>query len=218
MVLMKLKEHPAFVVSLDRVASKFAISLLTGLHWDEEIIERKPNIGSINFERLQYTLQNVSELSDLDPLDKSAIEEGIHSWCKKRVVTCFNKLGNLDIEKFEHSDTDTFHIKSRRMIGCLPEDLRKELGVFWTFDFDNWPDPYPLWSVHGREGPVILVTALIPVDRVNWQASLMCLMDWMLGDCEAELRVYKDTPVKLLKGEDLNTGEDIFLPPVNWIT
>lgn len=40
MSVMKLKDHPAFKVDLEEVAGLFTTSLLSGLHWDLEIIKK----------------------------------------------------------------------------------------------------------------------------------------------------------------------------------
>lgn len=212
---MQLKYHPYFKFDVHATAHDFWVSLTTGKHWDTQLVSLLPSVANAGSEHVKYTLdacytQGLTQTEDLDPQSQEALDV-LKVWCDKRAVTCATKLGEIETVDFHY-------IEVQRMIACQPQDLRPNLGIFWTHDLENWPDPYPLWAEGERDQPTLVVTGLIGISDIDWQTSLMSHMCWMLGDCEAEIRVKSGVPVKMVDCSWLHDGSNVTLPRIDWFT
>lgn len=208
--------HPA-VAGMDVAvaARRFHASLTGGAHWDDLMVSLRPETADCGSEHAAYTLDACVEEGlvgddDVDPTSPEGVE-ALRLWCERRAPACAERIAALPVVDG--------HVRAHRMIAVSdPAELRPALGVFWTHDFENWPDPYPLWAEGGRDAPTIVVEALVPVEAVDWQSSLMCLMDWFLGDCEAELRVRPGFPVRIVSAFRLDDDTPVDLPELEWTT
>jgi hypothetical protein len=180
------------------------------------MVSLRPELAGSGSEHAAYTLESCIEEgtddcdNEMDPASPEGVER-LRLWCEERAPLCAERIAALPIVDG--------HVRGHRMIAVSdPAELRPALGVFWTHDFENWPDPYPLWAEEGRDAPTIVVEALVPVEAVDWQSSLMCLMDWFLGDCEAELRVRPGFPVRIVSAFRLDDDSPVDLPEMEWTT
>src|SRR3546814_6346736 len=145
----------------------------------------RPDLKQIGDEHLDYTVDACidHDLAEegVDPRSPEGIA-ALRRWTYFRAKTCSEILVRLPVVDGR--------VRGHRLIACAPEQLRPALGLFWTHNFDDWPDPYAPWSEGGRDAPTIVIEAQIPVEAIDWQTSCMALMDWYSGDCESELRVF----------------------------
>jgi len=206
--------HPADVIDVQDAAVRFWWSLTGGSHWDELMVRMKPELAGSGTEHAGYTMdacidEGLTEEDDLDPQSEEG-REVLRLWCVTRAGRCAEVLRGLDIVDG--------HVRAHRLVGCGPEDLKADLGVFWTHAIDDWPDPYAPWAEGGRDARTMIVEAMIPVEAVDWQVSCMALMDWYCGDSESELRVLPGHAVRLVSCVDLATDEPMVLPDLEWRT
>lgn len=177
--------HPAFAIDLEAASARFHASLFGGDYWDELAVAMRPDLKQIGDEHLDYTFDACidHDLAEegVDPRSPEGIA-ALRRWTDFRAKTCSEILVRLPVVDGR--------VRGHRLIACAPEQLRPALGLFWTHNFDDWPDPYAPWSEGGRDAPTIVIEAQIPVEAIDWQTSCMALMDWYSGDCESELRVF----------------------------
>lgn len=206
--------HPAEAIDVEDAAVRFWWSLTGGSHWDDLMVRLKPELAGSGTEHASYTMDaciddGLTDEEDLDPQSERG-REVLRRWCDARAARCREVLRGLDIVDG--------HVRAHRLIACGPEELRADLGVFWSHAFDEWPDPVAPWAEGGREARTLVVEALIPIEAIDWQVSCMALMDWYCGDSESELRVLPAHPVRFVSCRDLETDEPMIVPDLTWRT
>lgn len=206
------KPHPASAIDTDAAARAFALSLTgKGPHWDTTMTKMHPEMGKSGDECAWYVIDACIDmgLCKEEPEKGSAEEVAILTeWCNQRAPVCKAKMERIVIEDG--------HVTAHRIIDSKPEDLKPALGIFWSHDFDNWPDPSTPWGEKRGTFPTILIEAKVPVEAIDWQTSCTALMDWMVGDCESELRLKPGHPLKDVKAFLLETMDSITIPDRNW--
>ena len=206
------RPHPASSIDTDAAARAFALSLTgKGPHWDSTMTRMHPEMGASGDECAWYVIDACIDMGLCeDEPEKGSPEEAaiLTKWCDQRAPVCKAKMERIVIEDG--------HVTAHRIIDSKPEDLKTALGIFWSHDFDNWPDPSTPWGEKRGTFPTIVIEAKIPVEAIDWQTSCTALMDWMVGDCESELRLEPRHPLKDVKAFLLETMEPIELPDRNW--
>ena len=204
--------HPASAIDTEAAARAFALSLTgKGPHWDTTMTEMHPEMGGSGDECSWYVIDACIDmgLCEEEPQKGSPEEVAVLTkWCDQRAPVCKAKMERIVIEDG--------HVTAHRIIDARPDDLRPALGIFWSHDFDNWPDPSTPWGEKRGTFPTIVIEAKVPVEVIDWQTSCTALMDWMVGDCEAELRLRPGHPLRDVKAFLLETMEPIELPDRNW--
>lgn len=205
-------EHPASSIDEEAAAEVFAASISgEGDHWDKTMIAMHPEMREKGNENAWYVIDRCIEmgLCDEEP-DPGSKEEAniLKKWSEIRAPECKRKLKNLPLE----GD----HIRAFRMIDCNPENIRSQLGVFWSYTLENWDDPVTPWG--DPELPTLLIEALVPLEAVEWQTTCLANMDWMIGDTESELRLKPGYPVKEVKISYLRGVEEITVPDISYTT
>ena len=203
-----MTHHPASTIDAEKAAKAFAASLTgRGPHWDETMAVMHPKMANSGNENAWYVIDNCIDegICESEPEPGSDEEfEILTRWCEKRAQTCKQKMHQVAIENG--------HILAHRIIDSEPENLKASLGIFWSHDFGNWPDPVTPWGKGRGAFPTLLIEALVPVEAVDWQISCTALMDWMVGDCESELRLKPGYPLKEVRGFYLSDRKPIILP------
>jgi len=205
--------HPASVIDTEAAAKVFTLSITgQGSHWDALMCELHPKMASVGDETAWYVIDRCAEMGLCDEDTDPASEEGqkaLEEWSRQRSPVCKALKEAIPI-------TDG-HIKAHRIIISKPDDLNPKLGLFWSHDIDNWPDPATPWGKKDA-GPALLIEAMIPVEAVDWQTSCLAHMCWMVGDTESELRIKPDFPLKEVKAEMLENGNHVKIPDHQWMT
>jgi len=68
------------------------------------------------------------------------------------------------------------------------------LGIYWTWD-KSGADAY--WASRGRGSKKAVIQSSIRSDRVDWVETIARNMDPDLGEMEKEIRLFKNTPIKI---------------------
>lgn len=206
------RPHPASAIDTDAAARAFALSLTgKGPHWDATMIDMHPEMGTSGDEHAWYVIDACIDmgLCYSEPESGSKEEaEILTRWCQQRAPVCKAKMERIVIEDG--------HVLAHRIIDSHPGELRPALGIFWSHDFDNWPDPSTPWGEKRGTFPTLVIEARIPVEAIDWQTSCTALMDWMVGDRESELRLRPGYPLKDVKAFLLSDMEPIKLPDMDY--
>ena len=207
-----MTNHPASTIDVEAAAHTFALSLTgCGPHWDATMIAMHPEMALSATENVWYTIDNCIDIGLCNDAPKTGSEEEIEiltQWCQQRAPACKTKMQNIAIADG--------HVLAHRMIDSNPEDLRTDLGIFWSHDFHNWVDPVTPWGKGRGAFPTLLVEARIPVEAIDWQTSCMALMDWMIGDTESELRLYPGHRLKDVRLSYIVDNKPIAIDEREW--
>lgn len=212
--VIDVTSHPADVIDVGDAALRFWQSLVGGEHWDRLMVSLKPELANSGSELVHYTFdacvdEGLADDPEMDPLSPEG-RDVLRRWCDRRAPTCAAILRRLPVVDG--------HVRAHRLIACDPAHLRPDLGVFWTHNLDDWPDPYALWAEGGRDAATIVVEAMIPMEAVDWQTSCLALMDWYCGDCESELRVRPGYPVRVVGCTRLEDDSPVAIPDIEYRT
>lgn len=217
--------HPAAVIDVQAAADVVATWLIgEGPHWDPFIRDHKPEM-QCPVSTLEYTMEGICdaafhereiEYEDLDPRSDVGRAE-MAAWCLQRAEAAKATLMKLPIVDDG--------VRAHRLIGARPDELRADLGVFWTHSIDETVDIYAMWAEGGREAPSTLcIEAIVPLESIDWTVSCMALMDWFLGDTEQELRLHPGHRVSVQSCMRWNPAEEwladevVVLPELDWRT
>lgn len=206
--------HPASLLDYEEIGDTLAKSL-TGqtTHWDSDMARMHPKMTECSREEAEEILSNCVERGlvreYLEP-DHPRAPKLITQWCGLRIHEVNRRMMQIRIEDG--------HVTAHRIIATKPKDLKSPLGIFWSHDFDNWPDPVTPWGNNLRGVPTLVVEGRVPVEAINWRFSALALMSWLLGDTESELRLYPGHPIRDVKVTYLEDGKSVEVPDQNWIS
>lgn len=204
--------HPADSIDAAQVAERFWHSLTTGEHWDALMVSMRPELANTGAEHIEYTFDacvddRLVDDEEVDPRSELGLAV-LRTWCERRAPTCIDILRKLSVIDG--------HVRAHRLIGCTPSTLKPALGLFWTHNFDDWPDPYAPWAEDGRNAPTLVIEAMVPVDAIDWHVSCMALMDWFTGDCESELRLRPGHPLRVIGCRQLADDSEVVVPDLDY--
>jgi hypothetical protein len=205
--------HPATSIDLTAASATFHASLIGGDYWDTLASTMRPELKQVGDEHIDYTFDACIDhglaAEGVDPRSPDGVA-ALRQWTDLRAKTCAAILAKLPVIDG--------HVRGHRLIACEPVKLRPALGLFWTHNLEDWPDPYAPWSDNARDAPTLVIEAMIPVNAIDWQFSCMALMDWYSGDAESELRVYPGHSVKLIGCTALSDDKTVTIPEVAYTT
>lgn len=217
-----LRVHPSTGIDIEKAARVVAASInCHGPYWDLDSCVRRPDLKWEGAFHAADILMAVREhMADIipcsyrgDDLTHPDAQKAIHDWCRKRAEDKAEQLGQLEV----HEDGTIF---VERVIGCRPENLRSDVGVFWTTDVQHGGILNAPWAVDDTEE--MLVTARVHHSHVDWQKSCMARMDWYSGDCELELRLLPGRPLRDVAAWTWNQSlivdarRRLILPDMDW--
>ncbi len=92
------------------------------------------------------------------------------------------------------------------------KDQGKRIGIYWTVD-EDMAEPYGSdGDLRHRTNSKITTTAVIETNihenYIDWERTLFARIDYVFGDQESEITLFKGTPIKILRIYDKDTGED----------
>ena len=79
------------------------------------------------------------------------------------------------------------------------------LGIYWSWD-ENTAESH--WG-HGNHKLEIQLHSLIHNSHVDWWDTILLNLNTALGDTEKEIRLFKNTPIQILKIIDTKTDEEL---------
>ena len=88
----------------------------------------------------------------------------------------------------------------------------KHLGIYWSWD-ENSAEAH--W---GNSGQRITLNSNVREAYVNWVDTIQLNMDISLGEEEKEIRLFKNTPIKIIEMMDENNHNLLELPEYKQIT
>lgn len=206
--------HPANTIDFDAIAEIFAGAMSGETeHWDKDMIRIHPEMGLDVSQEAGQILDNCVDrgmAEDYIEHDDPKAPALIRAWSLVRAPECRKKMLKIPIEDG--------HVLAHRIIAAKVEDLKNPLGIFWSHDFPNWPDPKTPWGNNMNGVPTLVLEGKIPVEAINWEYSALALMSWLLGDTESELRVYPGYSIRNVKATYLKSGKKVEVPDQNWIS
>jgi hypothetical protein len=87
----------------------------------------------------------------------------------------------------------------------------KHLGIYWTYDISG-ADIYAGSNdkvFQGHDNIKIIIESEVEEKYVNWSDTIELNIDLDLGDQEKEIRLFKNTKLKILSITDSKTGEEL---------
>ena len=208
------KLHPAATIDVDAAAHAFAQSLTgRGPHWDVVMVEKHSTMANAGSESIPYVIDHCIEIGLCSEEPESGSEEEtaiLNKWCELRAPTCKKIKEQIVIKDG--------HVLAFRIIDSNPEDIDRNLGIFWSHDLGNWDDPVTPWGKGRGQYPTLLIEARVPVEAIDWQVSCMAHMDWMVGDTESELRLRPGYPLKDVKFSYVSDGKPIAVPDRGFVS
>ena len=143
----------------------------------------------------EYKRENDIE-EDWDDFDSN--DEEFNEWLWDELESKF-----YDVQSNLYSQIKNGKITIYRAIHVIEdwvtylEKQGKHLGIYWTYDKDS-VDTYWSDDKRGQTKDVIIETN-IPEQYVDWNETYLLNMDLSLGDMEKEIRLFKNTPLKIEK-------------------
>ncbi len=89
----------------------------------------------------------------------------------------------------------------------------KHLGVYWSWE-ENAAEAH--WGKYGGNHQTILIQSSVNENYVNWEDTIELNMSISLGEAESEIRLFKNTPIKIISLE-INNEQIIDTPEGNQI-
>jgi hypothetical protein len=93
----------------------------------------------------------------------------------------------------------------------------KHLGIYWTLD-ENLADVYggdPLRHPSpSGDGRLIIITANIHENYINWERTLLARMSNFFGNAEEEITLYKGTPLKIEELYYKDNRDELDITPI----
>lgn len=81
----------------------------------------------------------------------------------------------------------------------------KHLGIYWSWNM-NAAEAH--WGYDENKNNELLIKSNVKEKYINWDDTIKVNMDYTLGDDEKEIRLYKNTPLKIeivsINGEEMN--------------
>jgi len=205
-------QHPCSQLDYEKIANTFGLAISgQSEHWDKDMIRLHPEMANAIDEEADEIISSCVDRDMIDEYiesDDPRAKDLIMKWCQIRRHEVQEKMENIPLENG--------YVRAHRIISCKPGDIRNPLGIFWSHDFKNWPDPTTPWGTNLKGKKTVVIEALVPIEAVNWEYSAMALMSWLLGDCESELRLYQNSPITVEKAWYLESGEKIEMPQLKW--
>lgn len=187
-------------------------SLIGGRYWDAYAITLKPDLADCGSEHLEYVLEHCMEMGYTtgQTLEEVLPERRalVRRWAEEQAADIVGRLSCITVVDGRMS--------AHRLLCCDPEDVRNPLGAFWTWDLNDWCDPYSPWAENGREERTIAVHGSVAVEHVDWWTTALSNMDWYCGG-ENELRVIPGSPVRVAGCFDLDSDQPLVLPDLPWV-
>lgn len=87
----------------------------------------------------------------------------------------------------------------------------KHLGIYWSWE-ENAAEAH--WGSGGKQS--VLIQSLVNENYINWEDTIELNMNISLGDEEKEIRLFKNTPIKII-GVEINNEQIIDTPEGNQI-
>ncbi len=155
---------------------------------------------------IQYAIEN--NIED-DEVNENSIE--FKDWLYNRV----KKAYNYTIAYFKDligykNNNNIFIYRALTINDSFYNDFKnygKHLGIYWTFDENAAEAHYGKYDIHSNEA---VIYSEINEQYVNWDETiyLNTNINW---EMEKEIRLFKNTPLKILKltinGEDVDISE-----------
>lgn len=192
--------HPCGSIDPAAAVEAMCASLSSGGYWDAHAVALRPELADADLgtrwrllDDLAEDDETIAEMLAEQPYDgplAPALSAVVRSWTERRAAWALRTLSGIPV-------TDG-RVDAVRALRSLPEGLRTPLGVFWCWD-PSWcggADAY--WDAEGcSDLPLLHVSASVPVSSVDWQATMLCAMDYLCGDDERELRLKAGAPLRI---------------------
>lgn len=203
--------HPASSIDKSAVFKRLYTSLTGGKFWDQQSVKARPDLKMVGTEHIDYEWEGLhahgfSDIEEPESFNFSnpLITGPIARWIEYRIEQSHNTLLALPIYNGK--------VKAYRLIQTHLEDIRPELGLYWSHTVDNWDDPRAPWGQHGDQTPTYRFEAMVPAEAVDWETSCAALCDWYCGDMESELRLQPGHHLTDVTAIDVATYEPVELP------
>jgi hypothetical protein len=201
----------AHALDVGALAAAMTASLVGGSFWDAHAVSMRPELADAGSEHLGYVLEHCLEMgyAEGDEIDETHPDREalVMRWALEQAAEIVGRLKAIE--------THDGRIRAHRLLSCDPQDVRNPLGAFWTWDLNDWCDPYSPWAENGRDGRTIALLGTVAVADVDWWTTALCNMDWYSGG-ENELRVMPGSPVRIIGCFDLDDGAPLVLPDAAW--
>ncbi len=126
--------------------------------------------------------------------DVIASDEDFKFWLRNRIWESFNNILIILKNKIRSDGTITIH-RAMKVKDNWYETLEKEgkhLGIYWTYD-EHKPEAY---CGNSQPNEAIIITK-VNEKYINWNETILLNMDVTLGYEEREIRLFKNTPLKI---------------------
>ena len=166
--------------------------------------------GSLDCYKYQNDIEETDEFDDDDIMESPEFLEFIQMELEER----FNEA-KYDIERTIKNGYITIY----RSMTVKPKwfdklEKHKHLGIFWSWDKMS---AEAHWGKFEKDYRTIKLVSKIKEKHVNWQDTFELNIDPTIGYEEREIRLFKNTPIKLsaiiVKGEEVdisNIKEKVF--------
>jgi hypothetical protein len=167
---------------------------------NSKFIELQENKGALNPYVSQYMAEEHDEFFDIDDDATGIIKtEDFQNWLKYELEFRFDKIKELFESLIENNKIKIYRalLVNDDYINKIKSGTIKHVGIFWTYDKES---AEPHWGYNDKNKQNnVLYCAEIDQQHVDWNNTLRLNLEHEYLNEEKEIRLFRNTPLSLIK-------------------